>query len=170
MKKKIYIGIDNGVTGTVSVLDGKSMFHFPVPIKKELSYTKKKQYITRIDTEALEDEFWNMGILDSNTPKFCLLERPMINPMRFKQSISAARALEAMLIVINNLEFPFEYVDSKEWQKMFIPKGILALKSKNKSKELKRAAVDVARRLFPKIDTKDADSLLIMEYARRKGL
>lgn len=169
--KKIYIGIDNGVTGTVSIYDEKgNIHHFPIPVISELSYTKKKQYITRINTQQLEQELRDLGIPDSIKKSFCLIERPMVNPRRFKQSISAARALEATLIVLENLKIARQYIDSKEWQKMFIPSGILKLKSKKKSEELKRAAADIAKRLFPYIETKDADSLLIMEYARRMRL
>ena len=169
---KIYVGIDNGTTGTITILYKKDVITGPMLIKKELSYTKKKQYITRIHWKNLKTVLKDNANPDKKGEQcdiFCLMERPMINPMRFKQSISAARALEATLIVLEELDISHDYIDSKEWQSYFLPKGILKLKSKKKSAELKRAAVDVARRLFPKIKTKDADSLLIAEYARRMG-
>lgn len=169
MNKKVYIGIDNGVTGTISIYNKKEVDHFPVPTKKELSYTKTKQYITRIDINSLIRKI-DFYVGDSSAKALCLVERPMVNPMRFKASMSAIRALEATLIVLEDLKIPYQYIDSKEWQKEFLPKKILNLKSKNKSAELKKSAIDVARRLFPDIKTKDADSLLIMEYARRKNL
>lgn len=176
---KVYLGIDNGATGTISICVYGEISHFPMPVKKELSYTKKKQYVSRIDISKLKRILEDFLILRDKKGNpdftkerdiFCLLERPMINPLRFKQSISAARALESVLIVLEDLVIPYQYIDSREWQKMFIPTGILNLKSKKKSTELKRAAVSIAKRLFPKIKTKDADSLLIMEYARRKRL
>ena len=158
---KTYIGIDNGVTGTVSIITNTSdVIHFNIPIQKELSYTKKKQYITRIDYNKL------IQALDNYGNCFCLLERPMINPMRWKASMSAIRALEATLISLERLAIPYQYIDSREWQKELLPKNLF----KNKGKDLKFAALDIAKRLFPQINTKDADSLLIAEYARRKGL
>lgn len=166
---KVYIGIDNGTTGTIAIIKKKETIYVSMPIKKEQSYTKKKQNISRIDIVKLKDFFWSScRIPNSNRERFCLIERPMVNPMRFKASMSAIRALEATLVVLEELDIPYQYIDSKEWQGYFLPKNILKLKSKNKSAELKRAAVDVARRLFPKIKTKDADSILIAEYARRK--
>lgn len=167
--KKNYIGIDNGTTGTVSIVDLRGrVFHFPVPTKRELSYTKTKQTITRVDTVSLEKKITQLTSRKSQT--FCLVENPMINPTRFKQSISAARALEAVLIVLEKLKIPYQYIPAKEWQKIFIPKNILTLKTKDKSAVLKRAVIDIARRLFPAITTKDADSLLIVEYAKRNNL
>lgn len=167
---KTYIGIDNGTTGTITIIKKKEIFYVLMPIKREQSYTKKKQNISRIDTVNLKDLFWNTcRIPNSSKERFCLIERPMVNPMRFKASMSAIRALEATLIILEELDIPYQYIDSKEWQGYFLPKNILKLKSKNKSVQLKKAAVDIARRLFPKIKTKDADSLLIAEYARRKG-
>lgn len=165
---KTYIGIDNGVTGTISILSDDGIEHCPTPIRRELSYTKKKQYITRIDYTELLVLFSN--IIDEDGI-FCLIERPMINPMRWKASMSAIRALETTLIVLEETDIPYQYIDSKEWQNEFLPSGIVKnkkLKGSKKSHLLKKAAVDIAKRLFPKIKTKDADSLLIAEYAKRK--
>ena len=166
---KIYVGVDNGVTGTISIIYKKDIVHSSVPIRTEQSYTKKKQNISRVDIIILKRIFSDYLLGYGRREIFCLMERPMVNPIRFKASMSAIRALEATLIILEELDIPYQYIDSKEWQGYFLPKNILKLKSKDKSAELKRAAIDVARRLFPKIKTKDADSLLIAEYARRKG-
>lgn len=163
---KTYIGIDNGVTGTITIINKNTVVHFKTPIKRELSYTKKKQYISRID-------YIQLGIIMARNIKqdnvFCLVERPMINPMRWKASMSAIRALEAILIYLEEQSIPYQYIDSKEWQNFFLPKNLINKKKKNTS-ELKKAAIDISRRLFPSVKTKDADSLLIAEYARRKRL
>lgn len=158
MKRKIYVGIDNGATGTITILSNK-VFHFPTPTKVELSFTKAKQYISRIEQETLIEKL----SIENIGRSFCLMERPMLNPMRWKSSISAARALEATLIILEQLKIPYAYIDSKEWQKYFFPHMNL----KKKTPELKTAAITIARRLFPSIKTKDADSILIAEYARR---
>jgi hypothetical protein len=161
---KIYVGIDNGVTGSLGVIYPDGNYEFgKIPVKTEQSYTKKKQNITRIDNGKLQTIF---SSLDSNV--FCLIERPMVNPGRWKATLSAIRCLESVLIVLEKFEIPYQYIDSKEWQRVLLPKGM-------EKEELKKASCDVACRLFPKekmtiCKHKDGDSLLMAEYAKRKGL
>lgn len=152
----IILAIDNGVTGSIAVLDreGNVKLFEPTPTKKEQSYTKTKQNITRIDVNKLKK------LLTLDEPCKCWIERPLVNPGRFKATISAMRALEATLIVLEELQIPFSFVDSKQWQRVLLPSGL-------EKGQTKKAAVDIARRMFPKIVTKDADALLIAEYARR---
>lgn len=171
MAHKVYIGIDNGVTGTIGWV-GENLCPgiWETPVKSEQSYTKEKKNITRINAPALEAEL--EGIIGANNPSECLvvIERPMINPMRFAASISAARSLEATLIVIEKLGLPRMYVDSRAWQKALLPHGC-------KGDELKKASMDIGCRLYPGGQTeqiirkhKDADALLIAEWARREKL
>jgi hypothetical protein len=59
---------------------------------------------------------------------------------------------------------PYRYIDSKSWQKEFLPSGLKG------SDELKKASLQVAQRMFPKLDyskIKDGDGILIAEYARK---
>lgn len=166
----IVIGIDNGVTGTISILDaGKCVHHGPMPVRKEQSYTKTKQNITRIDWLTLFDLFlpWN-----HNKDCTVVIERPMVNPGRMKATFSALRCLEAVLVVVEMRGLAYRYIDSKEWQHVMLPKGLWKERMTQKTTkadpaELKKAAVDIARRLFPYIQTKDADSLVMAEYVRR---
>ena len=157
-----FIGIDNGVTGSVGIIqiDPNEIVYVKTPIKKELNYTKSKQWLNRVDGVRLREL---LSPYD-NMSTFVFLERPMINHRRFKPTISACRALEATLIVLELLKLPYLYIDSKEWQKVLLPKGL-------KKEELKEASLQVARRLFPHINYKgfkDADGLLIAEWARRR--
>jgi hypothetical protein len=72
------------------------------------------------------------------------------------------RALEATLIALEEMEWPYSYIDSKEWQKVMLPSGLKG------SDLLKKASLDVGKRLFPTLNIKkDADGLLIAEYMRR---
>lgn len=153
------IGIDNGVTGGITIMANTLILHIKTPVRKELSYTKAKQWITRIDCVPLERHL-KMKLHNTIDP-LCLLERPMLNPGRFKASVSAMRAMEATLIVLERLKIPVQYIDSREWQKTLLPSGL-------KGPELKTAAKSVAARLFPRIKIVNADSLLIAEYGRRK--
>ena len=172
-----FIGVDNGVTGSISILNerGKVLYYEKIPVFKELNYTKTTQYLNRVDTVKLFEIFEkHVGGHEC----MAYIERPMINPSRWKASVSAIRCLEATLIVLNNMEIPHQYIDSKEWQEALLPirkkpkkktkKKKKGKKQEDASKELKEAGVHVAKRLFPKIDCKkDADGLLIGEHCRR---
>lgn len=47
----IFIGIDNGVSGSIGIIDEEGKAHlFPTPTKSDLNYQKTKvKHITRID-------------------------------------------------------------------------------------------------------------------------
>lgn len=161
---KLYIGIDNGVTGSIAILGGEESIFIKTPTVSEKNYTKKAGNISRLDFLKMA-RFLSKHLTSSNC--FAVVERPMINPGRFKAGISAARCLEATLILLELNEVPFQYVDSKEWQKEFLP-GVKG------SPELKKASMDVGIRLFPQFaeeikKQKDADGLLMAEWARRSN-
>jgi len=171
METKTYIGIDNGVTGTLGMLRVSlesglviQKDFCKIPVFSQQSYTKKKGNITRVQV----DEFlrilnvWALGA-DS---VFVALERPMVNPGRLKATLSAMRCLEAVLICLEMLDFDRRYIDSKEWQKEFFPE-------KPEKGETKRYSSEVGSRLFTEFTDKikkygDADGLLIAEYCRRQ--
>ncbi len=159
---KIYIGVDNGVTGSIGVIAEQSHF-YETPTRSEQNYTKAKQNITRIDVEGfmtIIDEFDNQGDI------FVLIERPMVNPKMWKATLSAIRALESTITILEGCQIGYSYLDSKAWQKELLPKGTKG------TTDLKKASVDIGIRLFPahrELINKhgDADGLLIAEYARR---
>lgn len=156
---RTYVGIDNGVTGAVGVISDSIAIWFQMPVRKELNYTKKKAFISRVDRLKLKDYLRDCAAQDV----MAHIERPMVNPGRFMATLSAMRALEATLGVLEDLGIPYQYVDSKEWQKAMLPSGL-------KGDELKKASLEVGRRLWPHIDFKpDADAMLIAEALRRKG-
>ena len=161
----LYIGFDNGVTSNgIGVIDESQKAQLiKLPIKKELSDTKEAKNISRIDFSALCEIFEKLQAKYLGEKFIVGLERPMINSTRFNASLSAIRALEATLIAIEQHSLRYEYVDSKEWQKLLLPKNIKG------SDELKKASLDIGKRLFPELDIKkDADGLLIAEYLRLK--
>lgn len=161
---RIFIGLDNGVTGTIGIVgEGIQPQIYHTPVKKELNYTKKKDNITRLDANG----FANLLKQFEPSNAIVVMERPMVNPTRFKATTSALRCFEAQLILIEHLGFAYCYVDSKEWQRELLPKGIKG------SDEQKKASKDIGKRLFPQLaDFKhtDFDGILIAEYARRKNL
>lgn len=170
MGHKIYVGVDNGTTGTVACVGDCATQFIETPIIKEQSYTKAKKIISRIDHLSLKQWFINiMGTGIAPCDVIAVIERPMINPMRFQASVSAARSLEATLCVIEDLGIPHMYIDSREWQKVMLPSGLQG------APELKKASMDIGLRLFPEHEKvirkhKDSDSILIAEWARRAGL
>ena len=161
---KHFVGIDNGVTGSVGIITihgaVQSSAFFSTPVIKCPSYTKKIQYIHRIDYDKLMASLPVGNVI-------CLMERPMINSSAFTATLSAARALEATIIALEMLNIPFDYIDSKEWQSEFISSAVMGHDA------MKEASKQIGLKLFPNnagyINKHgDADGLLIAEYARRQ--
>lgn len=166
MSRKYYIGVDNGVSGAIGIVSDEPGFNarlIQTPVFTQQNYTKKKGNITRINIVELE------SLLEPyKEDSFILIERPLVNPGRFRATISAVRALEATLIIIEKLGIPFEYADSKKWQTALLGTGF-------KGPELKVASFNISNRLFPHLKKviakqKDGDAILMAEYARRQNL
>lgn len=163
ISKAVYIGIDNGVSGTIGIISETGTLFFKTPTFSEQNYTKKKGNVTRIDSIKLTALLREATI---TTPEVhCMIERPMVNPTRYAATLSAIRALEATLTVVEQLGFAYSYIDSKEWQKALLPQGA-------KGADLKSASADIGCRLFPQHKElikkhKDADGILMAEYCRR---
>lgn len=163
-----YVACDNGISGSFAWVneDCSESGVMTTPTFSEQDYTIKKQNVTRVDFKAVFAWF-NENKLNGSTARI-VMERPFVNPMMFRATLSAIRAWEAMLIAIHDLQLPRIVIDSKKWQKAMLPAGC-------KGAELKKASVQVGCRLFPDhadwiVSQKDADSLLIAEYARRNKL
>lgn len=157
---KIIIAFDNGVSGSCAVLypDGKSSF-VETPVIKVRDYTKEVQHCHRI----------NWRELSNNLPKdaIAVIERPLVNPHTFVATKSALRSLEATLIVLEMLDIPYKFIDSKEWQKEFLSSALIG------KEQMKEGSKMVGIDLFPIHRTKiekhgDADSLLLALYYQRK--
>lgn len=164
-ESKFYIGIDNGVTGSIGIV-GKELTYYEfmeTPVTFGQDYTKTKKNVSRVNVTALAEV---VSTLKEYGLCVAVLERPMKNPARFDATCSAMRALEAELTVLELYNVPYMFIDSKEWQKEMLPKRIAG------TKELKKASLDIGKRLFPEINSKhpDRDGILIAEYARRKCL
>lgn len=155
--RQFYIGIDNGVSGSIGILGGPlGPRFFRTPVFKDRSYTKDEKHISRVDVKALRDIVQGFP-----ADTLVLLERPMVNPQRFAASMSAMRALEATLIVLEACDYFIRYVDSKEWQSVQLPKIVGA-------DELKAASLKLGGELYPELKPKfksDADSLLMARWA-----
>lgn len=163
---RTYIGFDNGVSGSIGIISQDDYMYMPMPAKSEQNYTKAKQNITRIDFLKLKHSF-EQFVFPFSEPKeiMVMIERPMVNPGRFKATTSALRAFEAVLIFLETYNMGKVIVDSKEWQRALLPKG-------TEKEELKKMSAQIGKRMFPAITTEienqgDADGILIAEYCRR---
>jgi hypothetical protein len=166
---KIWIGIDNGVSGSIGIIgqDGNilSQIYVKTPIKKEQNYTKKEQTITRIDGNKLF-ELFEPHLKDEVR---VIMERPMVNPQFFYATQSALRALEATLIVLEKCGFKYEIIDSTKWQDVLLPEIYEGVKVEKEN--LKSVSLAIGNKLFPQIDYKgfkDADGILIAQYCKQK--
>lgn len=163
---KLYCAIDNGVTGSITFLLPNGNVEFiHTPIKNSLNYQKTKEtHINRVDMNALMCVFENYKYIDIS--KVVIMERPFVNPKFFNASLSAVRCFEMELSIAEYYGYSINFLDSKAWQKEMLPAGV-------SGKALKKVSKEVGQRLFPNLNWKgfkDADSLLMAEYARRHNL
>lgn len=163
---KTYIGIDNGSTGSIAILnsDASVIYYDKIPTFVQQDYTQDKKNITRIDRKEL------VKILKNNVKNnsFCITERPMINSEMFNSTVMAARAFESLITVFEEILIPYQVIDSRKWQKDMLVQGL-------KGDEWKQCSFDTGLKLFPSqssiiLKLREADSLLMAEWARRKNL
>ena len=163
--RNLYIGIDNGVSNQgIGLIYASGNVYYPkFPTVSQQDYTKAKKNITRVDTPKLLRLLDFPNGLDPQQ-MIATIERPMVNPKRFTATASALRCHEATITVLEALGIPYQFIDSKEWQREMLPKGTKGPEA------LKQASYDIGKRLFPGLvdRQKDADSLLIAEYVRRR--
>lgn len=154
----------------------------------ENDYQKSLQKIARIDWRRLKD--WFLNIISSTKKRFSekfnkeeikiavVLERPMINAERFKQSKNAARAFEATIIVLEMIDLKDNYVviDSKKWQHWLFGKNTVNIDLKDESRKegikfvkSMKLSNDVVNQITSIMEKHgDADSMLIARYALEK--
>lgn len=154
------IGLDNGTTGSLAVYDTELniMAIHSLPTKKELSYQKEAKHITRIDFPGMCELLSRIKKGENNI--HCFMEKPFnAGPRMMNTALISIRCFEAEVIALEECEIGYTVVSSKIWQKRLLPKGLKG------SAELKKAAYDVAKRLYPYLATKlnlsNADSVLI---------
>ena len=161
--EKCWIGIDNGVSGTIGILstDAEPEF-FKTPVISVQDYTKAKKMISRLDANKFfsllsdKDEQYGSGL------HICI-ERPMINPSMMRASESALRCFEAMWAIIDLLRLSVEFIPSTDWQKKLLPAGTKG------APELKKASLDIGNRLYPQfknIKHPDRDGMLIAHWMK----
>ena len=144
-KPKYFIGIDNGTTGSIGIVDcnGDAVWFGKTPVKN----TKNGK---RLDWAKLE------SLLKEYSDAVCLIERPFTHPKRWKASISAARCDEAQRCVLERLGIRYDHLDSRTWQKVLGSTG-----------GLKYASLELGNELYPQYKQhkhQDRDGLLIARH------
>lgn len=161
---KTWIDIDNGVTGTIGIInDVGSVKCYQTPVERRLDYTKKAKWLNRLDACTFYFILQDCVGAELGGQRIVVIERPMVNPQRWNASLSAIRCLEAQLTLLELMSIQYRFIDSREWQRGLLPSGL-------EKEDLKRASLEVGKRLFPQVDFTgfhDADGLLIAEWARR---
>lgn len=157
------------------------------PVIESLDYTKEIQYLNRINHFELKQWFENQinfakSFYKTEIKIIVILERPMVNPQRFKQSKSALRAYEATLIVLEILGLNYIIIDSKQWQHSFFGKDTSQINLKYESMKLGLLTLNEIynkgiinelefQRMSKCISSHgDADSLLICIYVSKQLL
>lgn len=145
-----------------------------------LDFTQEVKYFDRLDWNKTLNWFNHiLNDVKNNYIKECdlnvaiVLERPMINPERFKQSIIAVRAFEALIIVLEILHFEYTVIDSKKWQHHFFGKNTALLDLKKESlnkalstlEEMKEQDDDLNEIKLQMKKHGDADAFLIALYS-----
>lgn len=160
---KTVIFIDNGNTGSMGWYGEAGAGFCMVPVKTRMSHHVKPHKVKAVDGHALSCIISDI-IKETGGGEGVIVcrERPMINPKRWKASLSASRSDEAETIALEAAGVPFIYVDSKTWQHGTLPssgaKGVT-------SSTLKAESMAEGLRLFPEFSAlikkhKDADGIL----------
>lgn len=177
---KLVIGLDNGATGTIcSIIPQMKYLDFiQTPSIVSLDYPKEICYINRVDIDKLK-EFINKSIKKANKfykqpiKSIVVMQRPMVNPQRFKQSGHALRAFQATIITLEMLGIDYVIIDSKKWQHYFFGKNTMMLDLKAQSMKkglqildnykIKAKDKEVMESTIRKHG--DADGMLICQFA-----
>jgi hypothetical protein len=181
----IIFGIDNGVTGTVACILPEYSDYIDIletPVIESENYTQDVQKINRINIKELSEwikKHLNFAkkIYKDKIKSIVILERPMVNPQRFKNSLIAIRAFEATLITLESLELNYIIIDSKKWQHHFFGKDTtqidlkraslkLSLDILEQNKESKYYVFEDLKKLLEKHG--DGDAFLIGYYIKEK--
>ena len=160
MSKDIVIGIDNGTTGSISILemDGKVLLHTKLPVKiknkwtppqpvkhrkkageKKTGLRKKREYFqpsyTVIDSKVLQDIL--VRYTSTVNKVYCIIENPAVSyhsGFNMDTSLSAVMAWDRVTEVLDRIGVAYTFTSSKRWQRFMVPE---AMAENNKDTKIK---------------------------------
>lgn len=145
--ESVYLGIDPGMGGGISVMTGGHSSLMPMPS----SYRNLLQGVRGADFAVVEKVG---GYIAGNG-------HPGSAMFKFGQSYGA------ILMALTAAEVSFEEITPQKWQKGL---GIVSRKKSEAKADFKRRLKIHAEKLFPRVEgitLKTCDALLIAEFARR---
>lgn len=166
MSDRLFIGIDNGISGAYAALtqDGLVVELAPLPV-------------TKIKTATVLD----VTVFKTILSELCSNKRPHIlieSAQKFSRGKNALTSTwmcyGSLWTILEISGYAWEPVSPKKWQQAMFAEHV-----RTKDQSSKQASIYVAKHLFPetrltrtekskKPDSGMADALLIAEYARRK--
>lgn len=139
----LIFGLDNGTTGSIACIIPEKQYidYLETPSFECNDYTQEVKKMRRIDIYVLKEWFekhikFAKKIYKNKIKVIVILERPMVNPQRFKESGYALRAFESTLITIEMLKLDYIIIDSKKWQHHFFGTNTTQIDLKKESKKL----------------------------------
>lgn len=147
----VYIGQDNGVTSTIGILSDDSD---PIFVKTPTKQVKGERRLDHKRYRELLEPYAGNAV--------AVLERPFTHPNRYRASISAAKCHEAMRIILEQLDIPYEVIDSRNWQHPLFTGAYKKLTPK-------QASLELGNQLFPQFKQHkhaDRDGLLIAYWLK----
>lgn len=132
-----------------------------LPVIDTQDFYRRKSIISRVRSMDL------LGILAPLPAEYvtrAIIERPA-SSMPFSRHVGTVRRLEAVLVVLELLTIPYEFVDKAGWERTMLPRGL------KPGAPTRLASMDIGKRLFPQhTDTINsighADALLLAEFYR----
>lgn len=153
------LAIDNGTTGSCTVLGPGGHAVMTATPTKEAVMGKAGKIIRRVDVPELTKWIKNAA------PRIdcAYLEKPFTgSAMMINSTVLAARAFEATIICLEDLAIGYEVVSSRDWQAAMLP-GVTGRAN------LKRASYAKGVQMYPALKPYihaigDADSLLMAHH------
>jgi hypothetical protein len=170
MNDRLFIGIDNGISGACAALspEGNVVYLAPLPVTKVGAMTV---------LDAAEFQIQLASLCDPYRPHI-LIEPAQLFSAGIKGIASTWMCWGALRAILEISGYSWEPVNPQRWQREMFVDHVRAVDQKE-DKKAKQASILVAGRLFPGTklvrteksrvpDSGLADALLIAEYARRK--
>lgn len=164
--ERLFVGIDNGVTGALAALDeaGRVIALAPLPVTKIKS-------MTVLDGATFKSR---LDALCNGRRAHVLIEPAQMFTPGKKALASTWMCYGALRAILETSGYAWEPVGPQRWQKVMFADHVRAV-----DQDSKKTSILVAKRLFPDTrlsrtekskvpDSGMADALLIAEYARRK--